>query len=44
VYVALMMATSAAATLTLIPALLLLHRPRFLRAGRRSGDESARAA
>ncbi len=44
VYVSLMMATSAAATLTLIPALLLVRTPRFLRAGRARGDDRARAA
>jgi uncharacterized protein len=37
VYVALMMATSALATLTLLPGLILLHRPRFL-TPRRSMD------
>lgn len=43
VYVALMMATSAAATLTLIPALILVRPPRFLRMVQGRGDERARA-
>ncbi|HBZ68374.1 MAG TPA: hypothetical protein DEP35_00880, partial [Deltaproteobacteria bacterium] len=33
-YVAIMMATSALATLTLIPALVLIFEPRFIRQGR----------
>jgi hypothetical protein len=37
VYVSLMMVTSAAATLTLIPAFLLLRAPRFLRVGQGHG-------
>jgi hypothetical protein len=41
VYVSLMMVSSAAATLTLVPALLLTCRPRFLCAGRKSLDERA---
>jgi hypothetical protein len=36
-YVAIMMVTSALATLTLIPALVLIFEPRFIRKGRRVG-------
>jgi predicted RND superfamily exporter protein len=44
VYVSLMMASSALATVTLVPALLLLHPPRFLDFSARYGDRTKRAA
>jgi predicted RND superfamily exporter protein len=43
-YVALMMAASALATLTILPAIVLLIRPRFLRAATRAAVPAAAQA